>query len=54
MTMRMLRFVLMVFVVHMAAGAAMAFSFPGPFSFSFFNPAMNAWFLLPFTMAGCV
>lgn len=45
---------LMVFVVHVAASAALAFSLPAPFSFSFFNPALNAWFLLPFALGGCV
>jgi hypothetical protein len=51
---RFVRLAFMALVINAAAQAALALSFPGPLSFSFFNPVMNAWFLWPFTITGCV
>jgi hypothetical protein len=49
---RFAKLVLMGLIVHLAANAALALSW-GPFSFGFFNSALNQWFLLPFTLMGC-
>jgi hypothetical protein len=48
----LLKLTVMVLAVCATADVVVA-QLPGPFAFSFFNGALNRFFLLPFLIAGC-
>jgi hypothetical protein len=50
---KIIKVVVALMVFSLAADYAMA-QLPGPFSFSFASPLLNALFLWPLTLGGCV
>jgi len=53
LTKRLVRILIVAAALGIIADVARASIFPGPFSFTFFTPALNSLFLLPFQIAGC-